>query len=149
MKKWFLPLMLFGLIFTLMGCEKSAPKSITQWPINEQCDLNKGACTSSVNGTEITLSVSPHPIPIARPLGIEVNMNGLTAQKIELDISGVNMYMGYNRVALTSTQSGQFVGTSMLAFCTLEKMVWQLTLMIHQPDGSQIQVPFLLDMHTP
>ncbi len=132
--------------FSLSGCEQSPPENIQQWSMSETCDLHQTTCTSKFMGRSVSLKISPHPIPIARPLGIEVLLENIEAEKVELDISGINMYMGYNRVPLTAAkQPGRYIGTSMLAFCTNKKMEWQITLMIHQKDGSQIQIPYRLD----
>ncbi|MDG6773908.1 hypothetical protein QCB45_06155 [Thiomicrorhabdus sp. ZW0627] len=147
MTKRTLTFILTGLliVFDLSGCEQSPPENVTQWPLVEKCDLHHEVCTAQMDDASVTLKISPHPIPIAKPLGIEVSLNNLAAQKVELDISGVNMYMGYNRVTLTSTKPDYFVGTSMLAFCTTQKMQWQITLIIHLPEGKQIQIPFHLE----
>ncbi|WP_178862235.1 hypothetical protein [Thiomicrorhabdus cannonii] len=129
----------------LYGCERNAPENVEQWPLLKECSLHQQSCTVTQGNASVTLKISPHPIPIAKPLGIEADINGLPAQKVELDISGINMYMGYNRVTLTSTKPNRFVGTSMLAFCTNQTMQWQITVIIHQPDGKQVQVPYYLE----
>lgn len=131
-------------IFGLTGCDKHPQDAISSWPLVENCDLHKQACESKMGDAVVNLKISPHPIPIAKPLGIELQIQNLKPKKVELDISGINMYMGYNRVTLLETKPGEFVGTSMLAFCTNQKMDWQITLMIHLEDGSQIQVPYTL-----
>lgn len=138
------------LTFTQAGCERTSQANITQWPSDQNCNLHAENCVVQQGDATVSLKIRPHPIPIARPLGIEVTLENLSAEKIELDISGVNMYMGYNRVQLTpadqsGNQPGRYVGTSMLAFCTNETMQWQITLMIHQADGSQIQIPYPLE----
>ena len=138
-----LSLILTGL--ALQGCSKSEDSNITQWQTPKNCDLHTSSCTAVMGEAKVTLKISPHPIPIARPLGIEVDTKNLDAQRMELDISGINMYMGYNRVDLTQMDSNRFVGTSMLAFCTNQKMEWQITLIIHQKDGTQIQIPYTLE----
>ncbi|WP_127471442.1 hypothetical protein [Thiomicrorhabdus aquaedulcis] len=137
-------------ITLLSGCDsgsKPALPNVTQWTTVEQCDLHHQACLAQNQHQSVRLNITPHPIPIARPLNVSVTLDAITATKVELDISGVNMYMGFNRVTLTPhpQHPGEFVGTSMLAFCTIAKMQWQVTVMIHQPDGSQIQVPYLLE----
>lgn len=142
--RYFLPATLVALL-ALTGCSQTADENVVQWPTNQQCDLHQESCTAKMGDAQATLKISPHPIPIARPLGIEVDIKNLSVQKMELDISGVNMYMGYNRVELKSTTPTRFVGTSMLAFCTTQKMQWQVTLIIHQPDGTQIQIPYNLE----
>ena len=139
----------FGLIglvslIGLTGCDKNPAEDIALWPLIKECDLHSQACVSKMGEAKVSLKISPHPIPIAKPLGIELALENLNAEKVELDISGINMYMGYNRVTLVPTTAGHFVGTSMLAFCTNEKMDWQITLMIHLADGKQIQVPYTL-----
>ena len=137
-------LSLFVTMLLLQGCSDSSDSNITQWPISKTCDLHKASCETQMGDAMVSLKISPHPIPIARPLGIEVHVKNLDVQSMELDISGINMYMGYNRVELTKINANRFVGTSMLAFCTNQKMDWQVTLMIHQKDGKQIQIPYSL-----
>ncbi|BBP42521.1 hypothetical protein [Thiosulfativibrio zosterae] len=136
---------LLGCLLALSGCQEKTPEKVTQWPLQKTCDLHHNTCLAEVKDAKVSLTINPQPIPIARPLGITVMIDGLAAQQVELDISGVNMYMGYNRIPLTSTKPGRFVGTSMLAFCTTDKMEWQVTVMIQQPNGEQVQVPFLLE----
>jgi len=137
-----LSLFVTGLL--LQGCSSSDNPNINQWPTSKTCNLHKESCTAKMGDASVTLKISPHPIPIARPLGIEVDIKNLNVQRMQLDISGINMYMGYNRVELTQINPNRFVGTSMLAFCTNQKMDWQVTLMIHQTDGTQIQIPYTL-----
>ncbi len=132
-------------VLTIAGCSNNTNQNIVQWPTDKNCDLHHTSCIAKMGDAEVALKISPHPIPIARPLGIEVAIKNLQVQKMELDISGVNMYMGFNRVELRSINSNRFVGTSMLAFCTTQKMIWQVTLIIHQPDGNQIQIPYNLE----
>lgn len=142
------PILMFIALIAVVGlggCEKSPMDNVTQWETNKDCDLHKESCKASSGEANVSLKISPHPIPIARPLGIEVEVENIDIQKMELDISGINMYMGYNRVTLTPASANRYVGTSMLAFCTNQKMEWQVTLMIHKPDGSQIQIPYTLE----
>ena len=137
---------LFGLLiaFGLTGCGQSTEPDTLLWPIVKECDLHTQSCTAQQPVAKVTLNISPHPIPIARPLGIEVQLEGLNPSEMQLDISGVNMYMGYNRVPLASKKPGMWVGTSMLAFCTTETMQWQITVMLVE-NGQQIQIPFYLE----
>ncbi|CAN8139163.1 hypothetical protein THIOSC13_1350023 [uncultured Thiomicrorhabdus sp.] len=128
----------------LSGCEQKPKQNANLWPTAQNCNLHKGPCSIEHNDSKVTLQINPQPIPIARPLGVQLTLENLNPTEVQLDISGINMYMGYNRVPLTSTKPNRWVGTSMLAFCTAEKMEWQVTVMLEQ-DGKQIQVPFLLE----
>ncbi|MBF6057595.1 MULTISPECIES: hypothetical protein [Thiomicrorhabdus] len=139
------PLLLTSVLcLTIAGCSSQNDTNIEQWQSNKKCNLHKEACSVTHGDQTVTLRIDPHPIPIARPLGIRVATDNISPQAIELDISGINMYMGYNRTSLQSTKPNFWVGTSMLAFCTSERMEWQLTLMLKDKD-KQIQIPFYLE----
>jgi len=131
----------------LTACnQQSPPEGTTVWPIIDDCDLNTQMCTATQGEQSVRLKISPNPIPIAIPLGVELAIQNISAEKIELDIAGANMYMGYNRVTLIPDgENGRYVGGTMLAFCTTEKMQWKITILIHQKDGKQIHIPYLLE----
>lgn len=141
-------LLAFGGLLSLSGCSQKEESSIVQWKSDNSCDLHTNICVVKHGDASVTLKIAPNPIPIARPLKVEALIENIPAEKVELDISGVNMYMGYNRVELKPTgKAGAKVlykGNSMLAFCTVKEMVWQITVMIHQADGTQIQIPHTL-----
>ncbi|VAW45630.1 hypothetical protein MNBD_GAMMA04-2049 [hydrothermal vent metagenome] len=141
-----LSVFIFSTIFLSACNQQASPEKTTVWPTIENCDLNFQTCTSTQNNQSIRLKISPDPIPIAIPLGVELTVQNIPAEKIEFDISGDNMYMGYNRVTLIADgDSGRYVGGTMLAFCTTAKMKWKVTVIIHQKDGKQIQIPYLLE----
>lgn len=140
--KWLLALSLLSL---LSACSNNGDEHITTWPVNNECDLHTQSCSSTVGNAQATLNISPHPIPIARPLNIGVQLENFPKiTKVELDISGVNMYMGFNRTTLEPTTPNIYEGTSMLAFCTTQDMFWQATIMVHLQNGEQIQIPYSL-----
>lgn len=128
----------------LSACQNKP--DIQSWPLIEDCDLHQQTCQAQQGNSTASLSILPQPIPLAKPFQIEVQLNNLKAQSLELDISGINMYMGYNRVTLKAdpAQPGRFTGSSMLAFCTNEMMEWQISLLLQQADGTQLQIPFKL-----
>jgi hypothetical protein len=132
-------------VFGLAGCDTKPAGEV--WPMVEDCDLHQHTCTAQQGEASASLQFTPQPIPIAKPLQVEVMLNQIDATKLELDISGINMYMGYNRVTLLpdNNQSNQFNGQTMLAFCTNEVMHWQITLLAHQTDGTVLQIPFKLE----
>ncbi|AHF00641.1 hypothetical protein THIAE_01655 [Thiomicrospira aerophila AL3] len=138
-----------GLVATLImlgGCSDSTKGP--SWPLLTDCDLHQQAClaTSPDQTQQVELALSPQPIPIARPIEASVQLHGFEdVTKVELDIAGINMYMGYNRVNLHAQPNNMFAGQTMLAFCTNEVMQWQVTLLIHHSDGQVSQVPFLLE----
>lgn len=136
---------LCSLLLSACSHDPAPTENATVWPMLESCDLHYQSCTATNNEQTVRLKISPDPIPIAMPLGIELSIKNISAERIELDISGANMYMGYNRVTLIPEGNmGRYIGTTMLAFCTTEAMEWKITLIIHQKEGKQIHIPYLL-----
>lgn len=144
--RYAIPTLLTGLIsLGLLSACQNKP-DIESWPLVENCDLHQQTCQASQGDAAASLSIQPQPIPLAKPFQVEVQLKNLDTQILELDISGVNMYMGYNRVTLTADpeKPGHFTGGSMLAFCTNEVMEWQVSLLLEQADGTRLQIPFKL-----
>lgn len=137
----------------LSGCNSDflpTDKKLIQWSVNASCDLDASACTTSVNNQSITLDIEPKPIRVARMLNVRVKLTDIQAEKVELDITGQNMYMGYNRVTLTPVkgQPNLYEGQSMLAFCTNDKMDWHLSVLVTRKNQTLIQAPFALTTQT-
>jgi len=139
---------LMGLLI-LSSCEfqSNSTETVTSWPMLKDCPLHQQACEAKQAQQSVRLQISPKPIKVARMLEVDVQLQGINAQKVELDIAGENMYMGYNRVPLAAVpnQPGYFRGQSMLAFCTLDDMHWQVSVLITQPNNQVLVVPFALD----
>jgi len=127
-----------------------ADQTLQKWPVNTSCDLDTSACSTSVKNQTITLDIQPKPIRVARMLQVRVKLTDIKAEKVELDIAGQNMYMGYNRVTLTPVKGHPhlYEGQSMLAFCTNDKMDWHLSVLVTQKNDTLIQVPFALTTRT-
>ena len=140
MARW----LLLGAVLSMMvACGRSTGE-IENWPMVRDCNLHQQACTAIRGSAAVTLDIQPKPIPVAKPLQIDVSLKGLSAKTVALDISGLNMYMGYNRVELKPTGQGRWTGQSMLAFCTNQKMEWRVSVVVTRPDGTQVVVPFYL-----
>jgi hypothetical protein len=90
------------------------PKSDVSATPDPGCDLNRGACRARLpDGGQVELSLSPHPIPVVRPMKIQAQISGPAAaaiDRMELDFAGITMNMGYNRVTLSPLGNGRFAG---------------------------------------
>jgi hypothetical protein len=113
-------------------------------PEAENCQLHQSACRIDDDELHIELNITPKPVPIAKALDVSAQITGITPARVQLDINGSNMYMGYNRIDLTPQANNLWIGKTLLAFCTIDQMSWQVTLMIETDTGEQIQVPFPL-----
>ena len=137
-------LLIISAVLFLSACTQDE-EQITLWPTNTHCNLHQQSCSIEKGDAQVTLNISPQPVPIARPLAIGVQLHKIKdVEKVELDIAGVNMYMGFNRISLEQTSPTIYEGTSMLAFCTTKDMSWQVSVLIHLKNGEQIQVPYIL-----
>ncbi len=109
----------------------SEPLATVIAPLDAACDLQAGPCSSAIpGGGRVQLSITPHPVPLLRPLQISVAVEGLDARMVEVDFSGVEMNMGYNRHVLSAQGDGTFSGESTLAACISGRMAWQASVMI-------------------
>jgi len=148
MKKWLVFMLPLGAILasalTWWWIQPSPQIKNRILSMPNQCQLHTGDCIIEQDAIRVRLSISPQPIPIAKGLNITAEIQGVMADKVQLDINGSNMYMGYNRVSLTQVAPNEWQGKSILSFCTIDEMQWQLTLLIDLADGQQIQAPFPL-----
>jgi hypothetical protein len=109
------------------------------------CDLHRQSCRVELpDGGAIEFSITPHPIPVIRPLQVEATITDLAADKVEVDFAGIAMDMGYNRITLQPTESGRYVGQATLPVCVTGRMEWLATLMV-ESRGRHIAVPFRFD----
>lgn len=109
------------------------------------CNLNWQSCSvDNPDGGRIELNISPHPIPLAKTLNVSTRVTGLVANRIEIDLSGENMNMGYNRWPLKSDGSGNYLGEATIPICITGRMTWRATLIV-ETDRQRIAIPFLFD----
>lgn len=113
------------------------------------CDLHQRACTAVFpDGGRVTLDIQPRPIPIVELLQFEVRIQDLTAQQVEIDFRGIEMYMGYNRPALQAREAGRFIGSGMLPVCVQDRMTWEARVLLHTARGLY-SAPFRFVTATP
>jgi hypothetical protein len=121
------------------------PKSDMSATPDPGCDLNREACRASLpGGGQIELSLSPHPIPVVRPMRIQALVSGPNASavdRIEMDFAGVTMNMGYNRVTLSPQGNGRFAADASIPVCITGRMGWRGTVIV-TTDRRRITVPF-------
>lgn len=109
------------------------------------CDLNTRACAAELpGGGHLELSITPRPIPVVKPLQVQVRLTAMLADRIEIDFSGVSMDMGRHRQILVADGLGGFSGQAMLPVCVTGRMAWQATLVVSSA-GRRIAVPFVFD----
>lgn len=105
-----------------------APESVAL-PLST-CDLQAGPCTAALpGGGNLSFAIAPRPIPVLRPLRLEATLSGAEAKSVEVDFTGVDMKMGFNRPALQASGAGRFSGEATLPICTASSMIWRATVL--------------------
>ena len=112
------------------------PEIAVRLPLDPACDLRLAACVSPLPaGGRVSLSIRPREIPVIQPLQIEVIVDGVDAIRVEVDFSGVDMNMGFNRPQLRPEGEGRFTGTAMLPVCIRDRMQWEALVMVRTGEG--------------
>jgi hypothetical protein len=121
------------------------PEASVTAPLDPACDLNAGPCSSDIpGGGRIEISIEPRPIPLLRPLKLVVKTQGLDARQVEVDFTGMDMNMGYNRPQLKQEGESRFTGETVLPVCITGGMVWQAAVVVTTPKLKAI-APFHFD----
>jgi hypothetical protein len=136
-------------------------------PLNADCELIAGPCeVGFASGGAVVLDILPRGIPAVRPLTITASLVGLPApQRVEVDFTGVDMDMGFNRSELEPASHGvagaagrshgdgvgqgtQWSGTGMLPVCVRQRMTWEARVLLHYPQR-MLAAPFRFDTLRP
>jgi hypothetical protein len=105
-------------------------------PVDPACDLRAAPCQSSINDqVEVEFSIEPKQIPLVKPLKLKVDVSGIDVDRVEVDFAGVDMNMGYNRVALQPVSEGRFEGEGMIPVCVMDSMIWEAKVLISTKQG--------------
>ena len=105
-------------------------------PLDPACDLRIAPCTAQFpNGGKVHFSMEPRSLPPLAPLRIAARLEGIEAGSVEVDFSGTDMNMGYNRVTLTDSGAGHYEGKAMLPICVRSRMGWEAKVMLHTSTG--------------
>lgn len=102
------------------------PATTVSAALDAACNLHAGPCSSNIpGGGRVELAIEPRPIPLLRPLRLVARVEGLDARMVEIDFTGVDMNMGYNRPQLKRENDNQFTGQATLPVCITGRMEWQ------------------------
>ncbi len=138
----FLLIGLFAVLFYLSLPFLSAEKINTLAKTEQNCDLHQKTCRAFFNQTQsVEFSITPKIIPVLKSLDLKVKLNHIQAQKVVMEIEGLNMDMGFNRVALIKQEDQSYQGKTILPSCMMEQMKWQARVLIQTKKG-QLIAPF-------
>ncbi|MBZ0105329.1 MAG: hypothetical protein K8H84_06825 [Sulfuricella denitrificans] len=121
------------------------PEASVTAALDPACNLNAGPCSSNIpGGGRIELAIEPRPIPLLRPIRLVVRTQGLDARLVEVDFTGMDMNMGFNRPQLKQEGDNRFTGETVLPVCITGGMAWQAAVMVTTPKLKAV-APFQFD----
>jgi len=95
------------------------------------CNIGDAACRHATpDGGMLLLDMSPHPVPLMQPVGISVQVANTSLVPAYVEITGLNMEMGVNRVPLRRNAEGAWVGETIIPVCSQRHMQWQAALFL-------------------
>lgn len=117
----------------------------------ENCLVDRDTCVArNAQGHEIRLTMSPKPIPVMKDIQTQVEVSGIKVdpkQPIKVIVSGLNMYMGFQRADLHHGNKKNYQGVLVLPVCTVDVMNWQIRVLVPAQDGRVFTAEFLFNTY--
>lgn len=131
-------LLVLGALWRPLG----EPPAETRLPLDPSCDLRAGPCTSQIpDDGSIRFSIEPREIPLLQPLQLQVHLDSAGPSSVAVEITGVNMDMGFNRVMLSEREAGLYAGEAVLPVCSHRKMIWEALVRV-ETGGRRLAAPY-------
>lgn len=106
------------------------------------CNLQREACSVALrSGGNVTLAMGTRPVPLVKPFEVQVATSGFSPARVEVDFSGIEMNMGYNRPELTARGTGSYAAEVTLPVCITGSMDWQATVLI-ETGSERVAIPY-------
>ncbi len=146
-----LSVVLIGVLLSLAYYKNQQAQSqqvLLRLTVDQSCDLQKSDCSLKWAEGEITLSITPRPIPLVKPLQIAVQLKSRPeaetkqVQGVTVDFKGTTMNMGPNNVKLIESAPNTWTGSGMLPVCIRNQMEWQADVYLQTEQGIII-APFI------
>ena len=115
------------------------PHASVEAELDPDCNLRSGPClTIFPDGGKATFSINPQSIPVMKKLDLLVITEGLDVNSVEVDFSGTDMYMGFNRIKLKKISTVNFSGEGIIPVCARDAMEWEAKVMMKTSNGLYI-----------
>jgi hypothetical protein len=106
-----------------------------------KCDVHGGTCCSTLDGTKVTLNITPKPVKAMHHLDFTVTFAGeqpVIDPYIDLTMEGMNM--GRNRVMLKPRGDSLYQGKGVIVRCPSGRRTWKAR--ITAPDLGSVEFVF-------
>ena len=137
------------IIFVFFVWRENSLDVVETGVVDSSCDVHQTTCEARFNnGSSLFFSMNPKPIKPLTELAIEVQLSNLEAQQVLVDFQGIGIDMGFYRPELKTQNNSLYSGQASLSVCTLDKMLWQATVIVKSEKGVMI-APFRFEVEQP
>jgi hypothetical protein len=104
---------------------------------SKTCDLHKEACSVTLkDGSVVTLSISPRPIPLMKPITLHVETKNIGLEKLDLKVFATNMNMGLIEKPIKRVKKDNYKAVITLPTCIVGGMIWNVNIIANKPSKS-------------
>ncbi len=104
---------------------------------DKSCDLHKEACSVTLkDGSIVTLSITPRPIPLMKPIKLLVTTKDINLDKLELKVFATNMNMGLIEKPIKKVKKDTYKAEITLPTCIVGNMIWDVNIIANKPSKS-------------
>lgn len=119
-----------------------APDAVRMLSLDEQCQLEQGACTLTLpDGETLEIEIGVKPVPLVANFPLRVQLSGGNYRPVEVDFIGENFPMAFVRAYLSPENEGRFSARTALPLCANGRMIWRATVRLEHA-GRQVLAPF-------
>ena len=138
-KSWFSqqpvgPLLIFAGTTALILVLSASRTPFVHAATSVQCDIQRGPCSSTINGVSLIFDVQPKPVASMSENTFIVTLmrsgTPVTDARVQIDLSMPDMFMGKNQPALKHVKDGRYEGKGVIMQCVSGKKTWQADVVV-------------------
>ena len=96
------------------------------------CDVRTSPCIAYRDQMEILFAIDSTTLDSSHPIDLRVELKGLNADKVEVELQGRDMFMGQNTYKLIQHEDGSYRAEGRLPVCTTDLMTWRATVRVNE-----------------
>ena len=142
-QSWIAVASVLAILATAQGCGSWRQPPISTGSVADpSCRIDATACEAVFSdGTAVSLSIEQSPPRPLEPLDFRAEVTGMVPGEVTVELAGITMNMGPNRIELKYAGTGVFEGQGMVPVCIRDRMEWQAIVRMETRVGVY-EVPF-------
>ncbi|MCK4910845.1 MAG: hypothetical protein KAR83_04355 [Thermodesulfovibrionales bacterium] len=130
-------------VVIITGCEKASVDTANV------CSFLKGPCTARSGELDVSLMITPAPVPSMKDLRFVVELSGpdtASTATVRLGLEMPGMYMGENIITLEDAGGGRYEGSGIIPTCPSGKRLWSALVSVVPEEGRIRSAEFLFEV---